>query len=226
MARRRVLSTGFLLLALAPGGARAEWRFAAATGFAKSLPTRLTIEQDGFPDLRLTARYDNRPFATPLHWMLRLSHGEEAAWELQHIHHKLFLRNRPPEVARFDISHGYNIFTVARSRLHGAWTWRAGAGVVIAHPESTVRGRRFGPKEGIFGLDQYLAGPAVIGGIGYGLRGGSRLGLAAEAQLTAAWARVPIEEGHATAPNVALHVLVGIEWRSTRQPRPSTVRQP
>lgn len=224
MAHRRVLSATWILLALMPEAAHPQWRFTAATGFAKNLPTRLTIRQEGFPDIRLTARYDNRPFDAPLHWALRISHGEGVSWELQHLHHKLYLRNRPPEVARFDITHGYNIFSLARSQAHGAWSWRAGAGVVIAHPESTVRGRRFGPRRGLFGLDQYVAGPAAVAGIGYALRGRSRLGLAAEVQLSAAWARVPIEDGHAAAPNAALHVLLGIEWRSSRDHRPAPVR--
>lgn len=215
MARGAISFSIGAILVLSPAAAHAGWRFTAATGFARSLPTRLTIDQAGFETLRLTARYGNRPFEMPLHWLLRVSRGGESAWELQHLHHKLYLRNRPPEVERFDISHGYNIVSLGWSRTRGAWAGRVGAGVVVAHPESTIRGRRFGPKKGILGLDQYLTGPAVTAGIAYRPRHRSRLGVTAEAQLTAARARVPIEGGHALAPNVALHVLLGIEWRSS-----------
>jgi hypothetical protein len=34
-----------------------------------------------------------------------------------------------------------------------------------------------------------------------------------EAQLSAAWARVPVAGGRASAPNVALHGMVGVGYR-------------
>lgn len=41
----------------------------------------------------------------------------------------------------------------------------------------------------------------------------NRLFLSVEAQLIAARARFPVAGGHATAPNVALHVLAGLGYR-------------
>lgn len=205
-----------LALVPSPGMPTAgAWTLTAGTGAAKSLPTPLSLEQAGFPEISLTARYDNRPFATPIHWVLRISLGAgEVAWEAQHLHHKLYLRNRPPEVERFDVTHGYNLFTLGRAWSRGPLDLRIGAGVVVAHPESTVRGRRFGPRQGILGLDQYLTGPALILGASRAWRLGGRAILSPELQLSAARARVPIREGHATVPNVAVHFLVGLGLRS------------
>jgi hypothetical protein len=73
-----------------------------------------------------------------------------------------------------------------------------------------VRGRRFGPKEGIFGLDQYLTGPALILGASREWRLGQRVFLSPELQFSAAHARVPIQDGDATAPNLAVHFLLGL----------------
>jgi hypothetical protein len=212
-ARRAVVG---LALGLLPVGERAgaEWSLMAGAGAARSLPTRLSIEQDGFPALDLSARYDNRPFDSPPQWVLRISRrAGGGAWELQHLHHKLYLGNRPPEVERFDITHGYNIVTLGHAWHRGPLGLRAGAGVVIAHPESTVRGLRFGPRQGILGLDQYLAGPALVLGASRELRLGRRGYLSPELQFTAAHARVPIQGGHASAPNLAVHVLVGLGLR-------------
>jgi hypothetical protein len=209
----RAVGTALLLLWLtAP--ARADWRGLAAAGTAASFHTPLSIRQDGFPELQVTADYANRPFDSAPYFMLRLEwHRERSAWELQHLHHKIYLENRPPEVERFDVTHGYNLFTLAHAWPVGDFRLRAGAGVVIAHPESTVRGRRFGPKEGIFGLDQYLTGPALILGASREWRLGSRVFVSPELQLSAARARVPIQDGDASAPNVAVHFLIGLGWR-------------
>ena len=217
-ARRAAAVSGLAALILgllSPSGARAaDWKLTAATGAAHSFRTPLSIEQEGFPELRVSARYDNRPFETPIHWVLRLSLGRSgAAWELQHLHHKLYLRNRPPEVERFEVTHGFNVLTLGRAWTRGGFGLRAGAGVVIAHPESTVRGRRFGPRQGIFGLDQYLTGPALVLGASREWRLGRRAFVSPELQLSAARARVPIREGQASAPNVAIHFLIGLGWR-------------
>jgi hypothetical protein len=198
-----------------PGAGRAEWSFQAATGFGRSLETPLSIEQAGFPALRIDeARYENRPFEGSPYFMLRVAHRRGAdAWELQHLHHKIYLDNRPAEVARFDVTHGYNLFTVNRRWTRGGFGLRAGGGAVIAHPESTIRGLRFGPRRGIFGLDQYLTGPALLLGLSREWRParGSLL-VAPELQFSAARARVPIRDGEASAPNVAFHFLVGLGW--------------
>ncbi len=213
---RRGVRFGLLLgFWFASSSSAADWSVTAGIGAARSFSTPLSIDQDGFPELRLSARYDNRPFETPPHWFVRIGRGSgAAAWEFQYLHHKLYLRNRPPEVARFDITHGYNIYTLGPAwRRGGSWL-RAGAGVVVAHPESTVRGRRFEPKQGILGLDQYLAGPALVLGASREWRLGGRVFLSPELQLSAGHARVPIRYGRASAPNIAAHFLISFGWRS------------
>lgn len=192
----------------------ADWSVQASTGTAHSFETRLSIRQEGFEALSLTASYETRPFEGAPYFAWRVARRTASgAWELQLLHHKLYLSNRPPEVARFDITHGYNVVTVGRSWGRGGWTLRAGAGVVFAHPESTVRGRRFGPKEGILGLDQYLTGPSAVVGVGREWRFGEHVFVSPEVVVSAARARVPLNGGEATAPNVAAHLLVGLGWR-------------
>jgi hypothetical protein len=83
---------------------------------------------------------------------------------------------------------------------------------VVAHPESTIRGLRFGPRQGIFGLDQYLTGPALVLGVSREWRLGDSLFASPEVQFSAARARVPVREGDAAAPNLAFHFLIGLGW--------------
>lgn len=109
----------------------------ALLGGAVNIPTLLSVVQDGQPDISLTARYSSKPFETPLHYSLRFGIPRAGhAWELELIHQKLFLDNRPDEIQRFSVSHGYNVLTVNHAWQGNPVTYRLGAGVVIAHEEA------------------------------------------------------------------------------------------
>jgi hypothetical protein len=49
-----------------------------------------------------------------------------------------------------------------------------------------------------------------MGGAGYSFDISSRFFLTPEIQLTAAWAKVFVAKGHASAPNVAFHAVLGL----------------
>lgn len=183
-------------------------------GSSYNLPVPLRVEQTGQPALRITARYDTRGLSRPVYYAVRLALGGEALrWEVELIHQKLHLRNRPPEVQRFEITHGYNLLLLNRVRFLSGWGLRAGAGVVLPHPESVVRGRVLEEDGGLLGWGYHLTGPALQVAATGRLPGRGRLRLRAEAKLTAAYARVPVAGGRAVAPNVALHGLIGLGYR-------------
>ena len=75
------------------------------------------------------------------------------------------------------------------------------------------RGLSWYDEGGIFDSGYHLTGPAILGGVGKHFRVSSRLSVGLEVQLIAAWAKVPVAEGNATAPNVALHGMVGVGYR-------------
>jgi hypothetical protein len=197
----------------APGAApRPAWVFQAATGSAYQLHSRLVIEQDGQEDLDFNAEYATHPFTSGApYYSFRLGRwkGTEA-WELETHHHLVTLDNNPPEVGSFSLTHGYNLNTVNRAWLARGLVWRLGAGIVITHPESVVRGERYTGQ----GFAQGFSLSGVCGQAGLEKRlplwKGAFLSL--EGKFTAAWARVPIENGHATVPNYALHGLVGLGY--------------
>lgn len=209
----------FALLALLPARAAAqEWVFQVAVGAVDNLETSLEIRQSGFETLELDADYETRPFESPLYYSLRAGRWSDRrrGWELELIHQKLFLRNRPPEVERFDISHGYNLATVNRAWEVGRVIARAGAGAVVAHPENTVRGRSLEQSGGLGG-GYHLAGPALQLGVEARLELGPRWFLGLEGKLTAARAEVPVAGGEAEVPNTALHALIGVGLRSEKK---------
>ena len=88
-----------------------------------------------------------------------------ARWELELVHHKLYLQNPPPEVQAFQITHGFNFITLNRRWPVYGFGLRAGAGIVLAHPQTTIRGRAFPENGGAFGLGWYVSGPAAQVGL-------------------------------------------------------------
>jgi hypothetical protein len=71
----RLLIVSAIALAIVfPSSARAQTRFSVEVfgGTAFSLPSGLTLEQDGEEDLEFTGHYETRPFEQPVYWMVRL----------------------------------------------------------------------------------------------------------------------------------------------------------
>jgi hypothetical protein len=193
---------------LPPAAAEAGWRLEAFTGTAHNFTTPLTLRQEGRPEFRMDARYDTRPFTGSPYDSVRLGWWRgSSGWELQVLHHKLYLANPSAEVSHLEISHGYNMLTVNRALERGGFVLRGGAGLLVTFPETTVRGR----KRPTLGYD--LSGFTTALGVGRTWPRDARLALSGEVKLTLTWATVPVFEGEADVPNRALHFLVGLGYR-------------
>jgi hypothetical protein len=204
-----------LAATLAPAGtaAGARWGAEARLGGAWNLPLPLVVRQPGQPDLRLTARWATRPLRFPLYYALRaLRWQDRRAWALDLTHHKIHLEDPPPEISEFAVSHGYNLVTVQRlveaRRALAGW----GAGLVVAHPENEVRGRRLDESQGLLGSGYYVAGPTLSALIVTLPPERKGLYVSAELRVTLSFARLPVADGSATVPNAALHATLGLGW--------------
>lgn len=202
------------LIACAPSAIYANLSVEVASGVVYNLPTPLDIQQTGYPDLNTTAHYNTHPFTSPYYYDLRLGYWSgNTAWEFEDIHHKVYMYNMPPEITKFSITHGYNLFTINHAWLIHNYIWRCGAGVVIAHPESIIRGQTFSESGGTFNdSGYYLAGPTVMGSIGRRFYISKHIFTELEGKLTASYAWVKVANGNAQAPNVALHADFGIGY--------------
>jgi hypothetical protein len=190
-----------------------RWAVEARLGNAWNAPLAARVRQPGAATLNLDPRWSTRGFRTPLYYGVRVARiGARATWAVDLTHHKLFLENPPAEVQTFSISHGYNLLTIQRWTERRRWFWGGGAGVVVAHPESEVHGRRFDERRGLFRDGYFAAGPTLAGFAGRTLGSRDRLRLVAESRLTYSHAEVPIAGGHARVPNLALHGAAGARW--------------
>jgi hypothetical protein len=220
---RRAAGVAPVLAALALGPASAisgtagepGWRVEAAFGAAHSFGSTLSLEQAGFPTLEINAEWESRSFESPPYYGLRVARQDaRGAWAVRFVHLKVYLANPTLEVERFSVSHGYNLLTLERSFPAGGFELWAGLGLVIAHPESTVRGRTKPETEGgALGGGYYVTGPTGGLALGRRLSLGDRFALVPEVRFTLSRARVPIADREASVPNASVHFLLGLELR-------------
>ncbi len=140
----------------------------------------------------------------PFYWALRLRwQRADDGFEVQLLHHKLYLNNNPEYIDHLEITHGFNILTANYLRRTYPIQPRMGLGIVIPDAESIVLGE--------YHQDGYkVGGPAVLLGAGWEHALGRHVLIAADAQFIAGWAAVDIDGGEARVRSLALHLLLGI----------------
>lgn len=197
-------------LLIAASQAQARWTFELHGGEVYNVPMSLSIKQQTYPDIKLTARYHSESLILPVYWDWRFSRWKNnKSWEFEAIHHKLYLDNTTAEVQKFNISHGFNILMVNRGIERNSFRYRVGAGIVLAHPESIIRGKEFGNSTDDMDMGYYLTGPVFNLAISRPIRLGSWFYINPEAKTTFAYSYIKISEGHANVYNLAFHLILG-----------------
>jgi hypothetical protein len=209
--RSLIFILSFGLLSLHSAFAQSRWSFELHGGEVYNVSVPLTIRQQGYPDVKLTARYLSEPFTLPIYVDSRLSRWQNGkSWELEFIHHKLYLDNTTPEVQKFNISHGFNMIMINRGFDRKTFYYRAGAGVVLAHPESKIRGKEFGDSADNLDMGYYISGPVLNLSIGKHYRLNNRFYINAEAKTTMAFASIKVADGNADVYSIAFHLILGV----------------
>jgi hypothetical protein len=190
--------------------AQSNWFVNFTPGFSDTPPIPLTVKQDGYPKLSFLANYKSLPLKKPPYYSIRIgfksnSHGWEA--ELNHL--KIYLKNKPEEIERFAVSHGYNQIFINKIKEGKRFGTKTGFGCVVAHPENTIRNLTLNQNGGIFHSGYYLSGLAFQYCFFKEFEIGKRFCLLAESSATIAFAIVPINNGVANTPVFGLHLKVG-----------------
>ena len=201
----------FLYLISGEASAQNKLVFEIGSGIPYNFSLPLTIRQNGERTIKQTAEFDSRPFEIPIFWDWRIGYWSGSnGWELEAIHHKLFLRNKPPEVQQFDISHGINFVIINRCFLKDGFIFKAGAGISLAHPENVVRGKKLDEQRGIFEQGYYISGPALLFSAGKRLYLIEKIFFSVEAKLALSYSNVPVADGTADVYNIAAMITFGI----------------
>jgi hypothetical protein len=181
--------------------------FQAFGGVPVNIPTTLTITRDGEPDIVHDAHWESRPLEQPIYWALRVRwQRANDGFELQLLHHKMYLENPPPTIEHFEVTHGFNILTAGYMRRTLPLHWRVGAGVTMPNTFATVQGELSDVH------DYSIGGPAFLAGLGGELPVAGRLHLAADAQFIAAWGTDDVARGEARVTSLAFHFLLGLGY--------------
>lgn len=213
MSRRTLLLLG---LAGWPAPALAQLELQTFLGTSVSAPSPLSIHQRGQPKLDLTAHWATRPFLDTWYYAGRVGVWKgNRGWLLDFTHHKIYLTNPTPEIRQFRITNGINMFTVSRGVRRGRLSYALGAGPVIAYPISEVRGRALEDGRGFLG-GYFLSGVNAMASATRRFPLAAGFFMSLDGRVSASYLRVPVADGHATVPNVALHVHAGLGYQADR----------
>lgn len=209
-----ILMISLSLLLFLPRYSHSQVKIELLSGFIHNFKTPLNIQQEGYPDIKISAKYSSEPFELPPYYDIRLSKWKnDRGWGLQFTHQKIYLDSEHPDVQRFSISHGLNELFILRMFKKNQLLYHLGAGLILAHPESTIRNEAFSETGGIYlNKGYYLSGVCLSGTAGYNKTVYKNLFLSLEARITGAWARVPVSNGFASVTNLAFHGLLGLGW--------------
>ena len=200
----------FLLIVFAailfPLIANAAWVFQLSTGTAHSFDTTLTVEQPQITT-KITADYDTHPWRPAPYYSIRIGKwNAKSAWELELLHHKLYLNNPELPVNSFRVTNGYSMVMLNHAWNYRSLILRAGGGGLVAYPVTTI--------DNITTLGGYrLAGITGQGSVEKRFFFSNHFFLSGEAKLTASHAKLTLENAKATVPNVAVHALVSIGYQ-------------
>jgi hypothetical protein len=189
-----------------------KFSFEFLPGGAVIIPSTLTICQEGYPDLRFSARYRSESLIFPIYYSCRFGYKitDKSTIELELNHLKVLLDNNPPEIEEFFITHGFNQLWANYAVIYKGFVFRAGIGAVFAHPESTIRGMKFDADQGYANLGYYVSGITSQLAVQKKFYFWKYFYLSAEAKLNAAYAQVKIVDGFARIPVYALNGLIGL----------------
>jgi len=123
-----------LLVEQAEAQPQALWSADLLIGDAYNFYSRTHIAHGTLGERSFDGNYETRGLEGPLHYVLRVSRWrDDRAWEVQLLHHKLYLENRPAGADSLSVSHGFNIVTLNRAFELNRSVIRIGLGPVVAH---------------------------------------------------------------------------------------------
>lgn len=181
-------------------------------GGALIVPSTLFIHQDGEDDLKFTANYETHSFNLPVYYSYRLGiQIQPEKWvELEMNHLKVYLQNKPDEIERFTITHGYNQIWMNYKWKYHQFYYTVGIGPVLAHPENTIRGLALDETKGIMHKGYYIAGISSQLALQKKFFLGRNFFFSVESKANLAFAKVPVANGYAKVPVAAFHGLAGM----------------
>ena len=212
---KKIFFTLFLFCYLI-GKAQKRWSFELHGGIVENLKLPLIIRQQGYSEIRIPkADFYSESLNDPFYWDWRFTKWvNKKGIEFEAIHHKLYLKNRPPEVEWFGISHGFNMLMFNHGREIKKVIFRAGLGSVLMHPESTIRGMEYGKRSGFDFPGYYLSGVVLNLAVAKQIRFGKYFFVNTEGKVTSSVTNAKIANGNARVNIITFQLILGpgVNW--------------
>ncbi len=203
-------------LALAPGPVLAQIEVQGFLGSSVSSPSPLSITQRDQPDLHVMAHWATRPFRPTWYYAGRIGLWRgNRGWFLDFTHHKMTMIDRPSSIQQFAITNGVNMVTLSRGFRRGKLSWGVGAGPVVTFPVNRVRGLELERGRGFIG-GYFLSGATVVASATRHVPLVAGFFASVDGRVSATYVRVPVANGHASVPNLALHLHAGLGYSVPR----------
>lgn len=190
--------------------AQVSWTAEAYGGAVSNIRTPLKVSQEGYPDISINATYRSRSLERPIYYGWRIGRWDNGkSLELEFIHHKIYLENNPPEIQSFSVSHGLNMLMIGRGIQSTNFIFRYGAGIIISHPEFTVRNISYDQKQGIFNKGYKPNGVAFNASISYPFNLSERFFINTEFKSTFSLLTISQKNFDINTSNLAFHLILG-----------------
>ncbi len=202
---------------------KSEWSFEVHGGFPLNFSLPMTVQQTGYPTIKFNAQFNSEPFKSPVFWVVRFSKWKNSkAWEFELMHQKLFLKNKPPEIQYFNVSHGYNQLLISRAFKFKIikkqeFIFKGGAGIVIAHAENSVRNKELNQHQSFFNLGYNVGGTTINIALAKQLPLTNRFYLNAETKFNTSYTIIPIVDGNAKVWHSAFEFIFGLGYKFIRK---------
>lgn len=178
-------------------------------GSAHSFPSEVTVRQKGYPEVSKVAQWSTRPLEPAPYYSARIGWwSESSAWEVEMLHHKIYMDNTDNIFVNYRSTFGFNMFLLNRAyELTPYLIVRYGIGPVVSHPINNIRGKEYSSN-----VVYHIVGASAQGAIQSRQKIINNLYVTQEAKITYAFANLPISDGDSSVTNLAIHGLIGLSY--------------
>ncbi len=211
MSHSRRAALVLFLSAIFPSALRAQVTLELFGGTSLDAPIRISVALQHNPDLHWNPHFRNYPFKDTWYYAGRIGFWKHnKGWLVDFTHHKVYATRRPAVVQEFSITNGFNMITLSRGWRRGNWVYSLGAGPVITYPRIRIHDQKVDRNRGFLFDGYFLSGATAMATLSH------RFYLVPEivfvsldARGSASYVRIPVADGHASVPNLALHLHAG-----------------
>ena len=184
------------------------WYMMLYSGQPFHLPSTMQLHLNGQLAFQGKVHFYTRPLRTPWYYAWGIGYSTDRHfWEVEVMHHKLYLRDYVSLIQHLEVTHGYNYVLLNWGRKWKKAWLVLGTGGVLVHPETTVNFHNQ-PSGGVWGY--YLTGPAVLLGSRFCLKQMKAWRFWARIQAIYAYTKFPVAQGDILFWLTVFHVQLGI----------------